>query len=116
MASTISPRLYSLMFAPFLLLCLIWAAPLRAQEKAPLPDYVIAQFGEPPAVPSGPLSAELQSAVQAAFIDSMTESSWAGDQITALRNNRQIERPPSRLDHQRFDALCVSTWGEHLTL
>ena len=35
---------------------------LHAQETAPLPDYVIEEFGNPPAVPEGPLSAALQSA------------------------------------------------------
>ena len=57
---------------------------LRAQEAAPLPDYVIEQFGKPPPVPNGPLSEELQAAVQLAFVDSMVQSSWGKDQTKAL--------------------------------
>ena len=36
----------------------------EAEEAASLPSYVIEKFGKPPAVPSGPLSEALQSAVQ----------------------------------------------------
>ena len=57
---------------------------LQAQEKAPLPDYVIEEFGEPPAVPDGPLSKELQSAVTVAFIDTVAQSNWQEDQTKAL--------------------------------
>lgn len=56
----------------------------NAQDKAPLPDYVIEQFGSPPAVPDGPLSAALESAVTVAFIDSMERTSWQAPQINAL--------------------------------
>ena len=65
-------------------LSLIWIVPLRAQQAAPLPDYVIKKFGKPPAVPKGPLSEKLQSAVRVAFIDSMTQSSWGQEQTLAL--------------------------------
>jgi len=37
----------------------------------PLPDYVIEQYGNPPAVPEGPLSEKLRDAMQVAFVDSM---------------------------------------------
>lgn len=63
---------------------LIWCSALRAQETAPLPDYVIKQFGKPPAIPQGPLSKPLQSAVQTAFVDSIVRSSWGPDQTQAL--------------------------------
>ena len=57
---------------------------LRAQDAAELPAYVIEQFGEPPPVPEGPLSEALQAAVQVAFIDSATQSTWGEDQSIAL--------------------------------
>lgn len=56
----------------------------RAQDSNPLPNYVIEKFGNPPAVPEGPLSAELESAVQVAFVDSVAQSAWGRDQTLAL--------------------------------
>ena len=49
---------------------------VSAQEatKASLPDFVIEEFGQPPVVPEGPLTEELQAAVQVAFVDSMVSS------------------------------------------
>jgi len=58
--------------------------PALATAQDPLPDYVIEKFGEPPAVPDGSLSGELQSAVQVAFVDSVEKSAWREAQITAL--------------------------------
>ncbi|MEP4380210.1 MAG: DUF3179 domain-containing (seleno)protein [Alphaproteobacteria bacterium] len=57
---------------------------LRAQEKPSLPDYVIEDFGTPPAVPEGALSEALQSAVTVAFVESMERTSWQEAQINAL--------------------------------
>ena len=57
---------------------------LHAQETAPLPDYVIEEFGNPPAVPEGPLSAALQSAMTVAFVNSTKRTSWQEPQIAAL--------------------------------
>ena len=65
-------------------LSLFGAGALWAQENAPLPDYVIAEFGAPPAIPNGPLSDTVQRAVKMAFIDSVTQSTWGRDQRTAL--------------------------------
>ena len=65
-------------------LTLFWSNALRAQHATPLPDYVTAQFGQPPAVPKGPLSPQLQAAVQTAFIESMTQSTWGDEQDAAL--------------------------------
>ncbi|MEO0823706.1 MAG: DUF3179 domain-containing (seleno)protein, partial [Pseudomonadota bacterium] len=55
-----------------------------AKEASALPDYVIAEFGHPPAVPEGPLPEALQAAVRIVFIDSVTESVWGPDQARAL--------------------------------
>ncbi|MCG8444291.1 MAG: DUF3179 domain-containing protein [Hyphomicrobiales bacterium] len=45
---------------------------------------MIQKFGNPPPVPDGPLSEELQSAVQVAFVESMSQSGWGRDQTEAL--------------------------------
>jgi len=84
MASATSFQSRFFLIASLVTLSLFWFDDLRAKETAPLPDYVIEQFGKPPAVPSGPLSKELQSAVQKAFVDSLKHSSWGRDQTIAL--------------------------------
>ena len=76
MASAISSKSRIFLIASLVTLFLFWFNALRAQEAAPLPNYVIKEFGKPPAVPKGPLSKELQSAVKVVFIDSMTQSTW----------------------------------------
>ena len=49
-----------------------------------LPDYVIAEFGAPPAVPDGPLPESLAAAVQTVFHDTLENSAWGRDQDIAL--------------------------------
>ena len=68
----------------FLMVCLTWSLGAHARDGGSLPDYVIAQFGEPPPVPVGPLSDELKAAVQTAFIDSVTQATWGAQQVDAL--------------------------------
>ncbi len=65
-------------------LSLSGAGALWAQDGAPLPDYVIAEFGAPPVIPDGPLPETVQRAVKMAFVDSVTQSTWGRDQRTAL--------------------------------
>ena len=65
-------------------LSLSGAGALWAQDGAPLPDYVIAEFSAPPAIPDGPLPETVQLAVKMAFVDSVTQSTWGRDQRTAL--------------------------------
>ena len=84
MASAISSKSRILFIASLVTLSLFAFDALRAQEATPLPDYVIKEFGKPPAVPKGPLSKELQAAVKVVFIDSVEQSSWGSDQMTAL--------------------------------
>lgn len=55
-----------------------------AQGGDALPDYVTAEFGQPPAVPEGPLSDALQDAVRVVFDDSLEQSAWGRDQQLAL--------------------------------
>lgn len=62
------------------------SAPLAAQDSAALPDYVTAEFGTPPTIPSGPLSDDLKRAVRLAFVESMTEQTWGQDQNIALND------------------------------
>lgn len=68
----------------FAIFSLFWVDALRAQQAKPLADYVIKQYGKPPAIPNGALSKELQSAIQIAFIDGVTQSNWGRDQTAAL--------------------------------
>ena len=58
--------------------------PVRAESPASLPEYVIAAFGSPPQVPDVPLTDAVQAAIQTAFVDSITSSSWGPDQQAAL--------------------------------
>ena len=84
MASAISSRSRIVFIGLLVTLSLFWSDALRAQGAAPLPDHVIQKFGNPPPVPDGPLSEELQSAVQVAFFESMSQSGWGRDQTEAL--------------------------------
>ncbi|MEM1372871.1 MAG: DUF3179 domain-containing (seleno)protein [Pseudomonadota bacterium] len=54
------------------------------QAQNTVPDYVIAEYGTPPASPDGPLDDDLARAVQMAFVDSITQGSWGRDQNIAL--------------------------------
>ncbi|MEX0283776.1 MAG: DUF3179 domain-containing (seleno)protein [Paracoccaceae bacterium] len=58
--------------------------PIHAQEATPLPDYVVKEFGQPPEIPTGPLSNAMQFAVRVAFVDSVTLSVWDDNQEQAL--------------------------------
>jgi len=55
-----------------------------AQGRAPLPDYVIAEFGEPPAIPEGPLSDELAGAIQSVVLFALAQSDWVPTDTEAL--------------------------------
>ena len=68
---------------------------VSAQEatKASLPDFVIEEFGQPPVVPEGPLTEELQAAVQVAFVDSMVSSGWGVEQSDALETVARSKDP-----------------------
>ena len=74
-------------------LSVLWSEDLRAEAPRQLPDYVIAEFGERPAVPDGPLSEDLRAAVQVAFVDVVTQSSWGNEQAAALLVVAQSKDP-----------------------
>ncbi len=84
MASAMRSQFRIFFVVSLVTLSLFWPDAPRAQAAAPLPDYVIKQFGKPPAVPEGPPSEALRSAVQVAFIDSMEQNRWGRDQASAL--------------------------------
>ena len=64
-----------------------------AEEAKPLAAHVIQQFGEPPAIPDGPLPDSLITAIRLAFIESVTQSVWGRDQIIALDEIAQSKDP-----------------------
>ena len=66
-------------------LSFFWCTALNAQTVS-LPEYVIAEFGNPPNVPEGPLSSTLQSSVQTAFVSSLAQGTWGRDQTIALND------------------------------
>ena len=58
-------------------LCLLLTSgAIHAQDQPALPDYVIAEFGTPPAIPEGALSAELQTALNRLVRISIDQNSW----------------------------------------
>ncbi len=91
MANSAQSRI--LFIVSFAALCLFWFDSARAENAAPLPDYVIEKFGNPPIVPKEPLSKELQSAIQVAFVDSMVKSTWGEDQNKALETISKSKDP-----------------------
>ncbi|MEM7168660.1 MAG: DUF3179 domain-containing (seleno)protein [Pseudomonadota bacterium] len=86
MASATSSPLRPLFIASLAAVVLLWdsGTPAQAQEQAPLPDYVIEEFGAPPAVPEGPLAEAVANAIQVAFVESMEQNAWGPDQTLAL--------------------------------
>ena len=74
--STLSALLLSLLMT-------LGALP-SAQAREALPDYVIQEFGTPPAIPEGPMSEALQQAVKVAFIDSAVYGGWGEEQNAAI--------------------------------
>ena len=81
-----------LLSALFLAFFSLSATDLRAQQ-APLSDHVIAEYGEPPAVPTGPLSTELKDAVRTSLIDIIENGVWGEDQTAALQTVSQSQDP-----------------------
>ncbi|GAA0778499.1 DUF3179 domain-containing protein [Roseibium denhamense] len=71
----------------------VWIAGAQASGPGPLPDYVLEEFGAPPAIPDGPLSEDLERAVKMALIDPVTQSAWGRDQSIALAEVAGSEDP-----------------------
>ncbi|MFK7870957.1 MAG: DUF3179 domain-containing (seleno)protein [Roseobacter sp.] len=68
-------------------------AAAQAQESPPLPDYVIEEFGSPPAIPNGPISPAMQFALRVAFVDSVALSTWDENQTLALAEIAKSQDP-----------------------
>jgi hypothetical protein len=112
MVSALSSYFRNFMLAPLVLASLFLLDAMRAdvlyaKEAATVPDYVIKEFGKPPAIPNGSLSKDVQSAVQVAFIDGIKQSTWGRDQGIAL--NKIVQSKDPRLvwiisDLMRFTA------------
>ncbi|MEP4249010.1 DUF3179 domain-containing (seleno)protein [Tateyamaria sp.] len=66
---------------------------LHAQDAAPLPDYVIEEFGAPPEIPTGPLSNAMQFALRVAFVDSVSLGTWDENQNLALAEISKSKDP-----------------------
>lgn len=84
MTSAMRFRFSSFLIFSLSIVALFGAQAANAEGTKPLPAYVIEQFGQPPAIPKGPLSKDLQAAVETAFIDGLTQESWGRDQMLAL--------------------------------
>lgn len=78
-------RSRALLLAALAALGLTAPAALHAQERDPLPDYVVEAFGQPPAdIPDGELSDDLKRALRMVFVESLENSVWGRDQMIAL--------------------------------
>ena len=75
------------------ILAVFWIGTFTVKAKEPLPEYVVEQFGSPPSVPGGPLAEDLRSAIEVAFVESMTQSTWDRDQEIALREIAESSDP-----------------------
>jgi hypothetical protein len=65
-------------------LCAFLGQALQAQEAAPLPDYVIAEFGAPPAIPEGPLANEVNAAIVVLVSHAVNQAGWDPSDMAAL--------------------------------
>ncbi len=79
--------------ASLMTLSFLWSDALRAQQVASLPDYVIEEYGQPPAIPEGPLSEALEASVEVAFVEAMSQGTWGRDQILALQEISESKDP-----------------------
>ncbi len=77
-------RFRGAMGAMLITMSFLLACNVQAQDREPLPDFILAEYGTPPTIPTGLMSDELQAAVQTAFVESMTQSVWGEEQTLAL--------------------------------
>lgn len=84
MILAINRKFHNLLICFTLTVSLFGCFSLNAQETQKSSDYVVAQYGQPPEIPNGPLLNDVKMAVQVAFVDSMTKTRWGADQNAAL--------------------------------
>ncbi len=85
--------LRSMLIASLTALSLFPSEAALAEQATPLPDYVIEQFGHPPAIPDGALSEALHAAIRVVFVDSVSQSVWGRDQTIALEEIARSKDP-----------------------
>ncbi|MEM6546997.1 MAG: DUF3179 domain-containing (seleno)protein [Pseudomonadota bacterium] len=93
MASALFSRSSTVFIASWIALSLSWLGTAWAEQASTLPDYVIEEYGTPPAVPTGPLPEDVQAAVKVAFVDSMEDGSWGEAQTLALTEISEANDP-----------------------
>jgi len=79
------PPLTLLLLLSGALIALVWSDTARAEDRPPLPEHVVKEFGVPPVAPAGALPPDLHAAVRLALIDGMTRPAWGAAQEEALR-------------------------------
>lgn len=77
----------------FLVCALLSSNDSAAQSGNALPDHVFKEFGAPPAIPDGPHSDALRTAMKTAFVESMAKSYWTDAQTAALAEIVASEDP-----------------------
>lgn len=73
-------RIYGTLIAGLMAAFLPVGLVVQAEGADPVPDYVIVEFGHPPAIPEGALSDNLLNAVDVAVRISLNQSNWDPNQ------------------------------------
>jgi hypothetical protein len=66
---------------------------LWAQDRAPLPDYVVAEFGTPPAIPTGPLARPVTDALEELLALTLNQADWIPSNTAAFDTVAQAQDP-----------------------
>ncbi|MEP3345220.1 MAG: DUF3179 domain-containing (seleno)protein [Litoreibacter sp.] len=84
--------MYHFLLGAVAALCLsstmIWA-----QDRAPLPDYVVGEFGAPPEIPDGPLDVEVTEALEDILSLALNQSAWVPTNASKLDVIAQADDP-----------------------
>ncbi len=79
----------------------------NSNDTAPLPQYVIDIFGNPPKTPTGPLSDEIVNALETAFGENLETLTWGEEQTDAVQTIAESGDP--RLAWLISDMMRIST-------
>lgn len=66
---------------------------LWAQDQAPLPDYVVAEFGTPPTIPTGPVSKPVTDALEDVLAIAVNQADWRASNTIAFDTVAQAKDP-----------------------
>lgn len=83
MKISIPPRVRALVVACISSIAILGGTVATAQQ-APLSDFVIAEFGTPPAIPNGPLADDVQRALNRVLRISFDQNRWSATDIADL--------------------------------